>query len=810
MGQNPNIFRHRLIAVALIFLALFALVGCRATPTPTPAPTSGPQEPLPEKNATAVIQPDAGGVVRLRDGAEVAIPRESVSAVAIATLAVEDAPPAAPAPRSLIGQAYNFSLEGGSLTGVALLTLPLPPDVTADQYELAAYRWNGQSWERIGGRLAENGIRLGVNAPALFAVLGQWRLADATLVLKAPTSEQSASTAASSLEVTGEYRFSAPPATQNGLVQARLLLKRDSSGGVGQINGDETLDQTVDEAVLWFKPDPGQAQGVIEFTHTFTLKPDSLTVPLGSANYFYAVLTVADSFAPTRRFSPAVQHTPLLPIRVIGNEVVRPELAATQPESLRWHVQLNGQTLLTLPATEPTLPLADVLAQGGLGDYKIALEAKVGDQFRPVSNEVSVQLILPVTATPTPGQSPLPGATEVAAVETPGTPTVIGTMPATPTRRTPPGERTPTPTAGPSPTATGVGPSPTPTSTRPSWASVFWADRYTINVGECATLYWNVEDVTAVYLDGSPTTGHESRQVCPTQTTTYTLRVVNQTGSQERRVTITVQATAQTTIEFTADRYQITEGQCATLRWRATNVIAVYLDDQGVAGEATREVCPATTTTYKLRVESSSGTTTKELTIAVVPAQTIVIKFWAEQYTMPAGSCTTLHWSVENVQAVYLDVTGQEEGVAGSGTREVCPEGIQFYIVRAVAGDGTSAQKEVTLQGSAPPMSANEVIAQAIVNNVTYVDDLDPYGAGNLQGWRLLLDGVNPLFKGSGDCCETTITLQITQAQASGAYGSFIDWPINIGQLIEFRAFCTAGVCNLDTNRSFYLKLRSD
>jgi hypothetical protein len=612
------------------------------------------------------------------------------------------------------------------------------------------------------------------------------------------------------MEVTGVYRFSAPPAIQDGLVQARLLLKRDSSGGAGQISGDETFDQTVDEAVLWFKPDPDQAEGVIEFAHTFTLTPGNLIVPLGSANYFYAVLAVADSLAPTRRFSPAVQYTPLLLIQVVGNEVVRPELAGAQPKSLRWHVQLNGQTLLTRPATGPAFPLADALAQGGLGDYKITLEAEIGDQFRPVSNEVSVQLVLPVTATLTPSQTPLPGATAVVTGEVPGTPTAVGTVPLTPTRRTPPGERTPTSTAGPSPTATGVGPTSTPTATRPAWASVFWADRYTINAGECATLYWNVEGVTAVYLDGSPTTGHESRQVCPTQTTTYTLRVVNQTGSQERRVTITVQTTAQTTIEFTADHYQLTEGQCTTLRWRATNVTAVYLDNEGVAGEASKVVCPETTTTYKLRVESSSGSTTKELIISVVPAEAIVIKFWAEQYTLPTNGCTTLHWSVENVQEVYLDVTGQEEGVAGSGTRGVCPEGIQFYIVRAVASDDRSATKDITLQAGDPAMSTNEVIAQAIVNNVTYVDDLDPYGPGNLQGWRLLLDGVNPLFKGSGDCCETTITLQITQAQASGAYGSFIDWPINIGQLIEFRAFCTAGVCNLDTNRAFYLKLRSD
>lgn len=54
----------------------------------------------------------------------------------------------------------------------------------------------------------------------------------------------------------------------------------------------------------------------------------------------------------------------------------------------------------------------------------------------------------------------------------------------------------------------------------------FYADRYTINQGECVTITWNVEGIKEVYYEGAGVTGHESRQECPAVTTTYELRVI--------------------------------------------------------------------------------------------------------------------------------------------------------------------------------------------------------------------------------------------------------------------------------------------
>jgi hypothetical protein len=68
----------------------------------------------------------------------------------------------------------------------------------------------------------------------------------------------------------------------------------------------------------------------------------------------------------------------------------------------------------------------------------------------------------------------------------------------------------------------------------------FRVDRDTIQRGECTTLRWDVENVQAVFLDGQAVTGHETREICPLTTTTYTLRVDTGMGEEFRTVTVTV------------------------------------------------------------------------------------------------------------------------------------------------------------------------------------------------------------------------------------------------------------------------------
>jgi len=810
LGNNlrPRVGVYLLAAALLLILA-----GCRRdqTPTPTPPVEVSTPEQRPAKTATGVIHAAEGGLIGLSDGTELALPREAVSDTAVVTLRAVDDPPAAPIPRSIIGRAYEFTLEGGALTGVALLRLPLPAQVDLEQYDLAAYRWNGRTWERLTGRVDGQILQFGINAPGLFAIQGQWRLATATLTLTSTPVEPGYQTVP--MTAAGQYRYATLPAMQHEYVQAHLLLKRDSSGGAGQVAGNEALDQTVTETVVWFKPDPTQAQGVIEFSYTFEIAPGDLDVTPGTTSRFYAILVVDDAVAPTRQMSTGVEYTQMLPIRAIGSDIVRPDLVPEIAARLQWNVELNGQPLLQRSGSEPTLSLADVLAQGGLGTYHIRLEAQFEGQWVAVSNDVTVQLALPATATPTATATVEPG-TPTLTTPTPGTTgeqEIPLTMPPTPTPRTPPGERTAVPTSTATATPGTAQPTPSPTATRPAWASIFWADRYSLAPDECTTLHWQVEDVQAVYLNDSPTTGHEDRRVCPDQTTVYKLRTVSSGGTQERTVTITVSSTDEAAIEFTADSFEIVKGKCTTLRWRVTNVVAVYLNGAGVAGEASKQVCPETTTTYELRVQDGEGvTTTRKLTITVLDAEQIVMRFWAEQYSLEPDNCTTLHWSVEDVEAVYLQTTGQEEGVSGVGTRQVCPTGNTFYQLRATASEDRSAMREISVDATVPTLRTDEIIAQGIVNDVWFVNDLDTSVSGEQPGWRLLVDGVYPLFIGSNGWGATVLTLQVPQTLTTQGMGIPVDWPINPGQLIEFRGVCQGGTCTLQTGTDFYLRHRSD
>ncbi len=77
----------------------------------------------------------------------------------------------------------------------------------------------------------------------------------------------------------------------------------------------------------------------------------------------------------------------------------------------------------------------------------------------------------------------------------------------------------------------------------PAGASVnFVANPTSVPRGQCSMLRWDVEGVREVYFEGVGVTGHEERQQCPTQTTTYTLRVVFTDGSA-RNYTATVTVT---------------------------------------------------------------------------------------------------------------------------------------------------------------------------------------------------------------------------------------------------------------------------
>jgi hypothetical protein len=113
----------------------------------------------------------------------------------------------------------------------------------------------------------------------------------------------------------------------------------------------------------------------------------------------------------------------------------------------------------------------------------------------------------------------------------------------------PPPTPTPAPTSTPTPTATSTPkptrtPPPTPTPAKPIISFSATPDRVE-KPGDCATLRWYVERATEVYLvlpngNQEGVIGEDERQVCPLETSVYTLKVYAPGGDETVEVQVSV------------------------------------------------------------------------------------------------------------------------------------------------------------------------------------------------------------------------------------------------------------------------------
>ncbi len=152
------------------------------------------------------------------------------------------------------------------------------------------------------------------------------------------------------------------------------------------------------------------------------------------------------------------------------------------------------------------------------------------------------------------------------------------------------------------------------------------ADSNYVTATECTAIRWDVDGVQAVYfIDGGNVIGvggHDARTVCPSVTTTYFLRVV-QTNNASSDYPITINVSGGSGgigyyIDFWADQREINRGDCTTLHWEVQGVQSVYLNDSGVVGVGSQQVCPKESKTYKLKVVLMDGSVdTRDIRIRV-------------------------------------------------------------------------------------------------------------------------------------------------------------------------------------------------
>jgi hypothetical protein len=187
---------------------------------------------------------------------------------------------------------------------------------------------------------------------------------------------------------------------------------------------------------------------------------------------------------------------------------------------------------------------ATAIDSTGIARVELWVDSTLTTMAQPTSPQTSYPAVLHWTPTKTGAHTlmakaintgGLIGESAVIAVEV--TSQVVPTNTPSATHTLMPPTRLP-PTKAPAP-PTQAPPPPPPT---PCTATIdFRADRTTINTGESTFLRWDVECVQALYLDGAPVTGHESRYIAPPVTTTFTLHVIKKDSSAEdRQVTIMV------------------------------------------------------------------------------------------------------------------------------------------------------------------------------------------------------------------------------------------------------------------------------
>jgi len=249
----------------------------------------------------------------------------------------------------------------------------------------------------------------------------------------------------------------------------------------------------------------------------------------------------------------------------------------------------------------------------------------------------------------------------------------------------------------------------------------FKADRTSIQPGECVTFRWRVEGVKEVYFfaEGQGWQGHGvvgvgEQHVCPSQTTTYRLRVIKRNDSVEvRKITIAVgaQSSSEVTQMFTVDRVAIQPGECVTFRWHVEGVKEVYFFAEGqgwlghgVVGVGEQQVCPSQTTTYRLRVvKRDDSVEVHTLTVQVGSAVTQM--FSVDRAEIKPGQCVIFRWRVEGVKAVYFHAEGQpwqDHGVVGVGEQQVCPSQTTTYCLRVVKRDDSLEIHYITVQVGEP------------------------------------------------------------------------------------------------------------
>ncbi len=278
----------------------------------------------------------------------------------------------------------------------------------------------------------------------------------------------------------------------------------------------------------------------------------------------------------------------------------------------------------------------------------------------------------------------------------------------------------------------------------------FTVDRTNINAGECVTFSWNVTNVQAVYFYPDGVTdwqnygvaGQGSSVQCPTQTTTYDLRVVFPDNSvQISQITIYVtQSAAPLIAYFAVNPPQIGAGQCVNIQWDVQGAVNQVTITRGGAAiwdnaptRGNMDDCPpgSGVVPYVLTASGPGGTARQQRDVTIVaqpptampptatpvvpptpaPQPPVIHSFSVQPDRIQSAQCVQIQWAtgggtewtrLTRNGAVMLDHGGL------NGSLQDCLTEPTSFVYRLEAfnhvGQATAQERTVTVQ--APPTPA--------------------------------------------------------------------------------------------------------
>ncbi|MBI5014305.1 MAG: OmpA family protein [Deltaproteobacteria bacterium] len=155
------------------------------------------------------------------------------------------------------------------------------------------------------------------------------------------------------------------------------------------------------------------------------------------------------------------------------------------------------------------------------------------------------------------------------------------------------------------------------------------ANPSSIQKGACSALNWSTQNATDVTIEGlGPVGATGTRNVCPTEDTTYRLVAKGPGGGAQAATTVVIAPPTPPTPPapaplapialLSANPTMITKGETSKLTWSTQNATDVSIEGIGpVDPNGSRNVTPAQDTTYRLMAKGPGGTAQADASVGV-------------------------------------------------------------------------------------------------------------------------------------------------------------------------------------------------